>query len=241
MHRPAARRRSYLHIPRSSGRPMTGADAIHPGYGFLSEDADFAEICADHGPHVHRAPARGDGAGGRQGIARAADARRPACRCCPGRRAGRRRRRGAQEVADEIGYPLIIKAAAGGGGRGMNVVRAARTSRGLPDHAAPTAQAVFKRRRGLPRALPGGARHIEVQLVCDHHGNGVHLGERDCSVQRRHQKLIEEAPVAALSTTPRARASASAPSRGALTRRLHGRRDHGVPASTATGTSTSWR
>ncbi|HEY8340034.1 MAG TPA: acetyl-CoA carboxylase biotin carboxylase subunit [Egibacteraceae bacterium] len=191
---PAPAARSYLHIPNVIGAALkTGADAIHPGYGFLSEDPDFAEICADHGitfigprPEVMEAVA--DKAAARRLMA---DAGLP---LLPGTTSAVTTLDAARAVADEIGYPLIIKAAAGGGGRGMAIVeRPADLERAYQATRA-AARAVFKNSAVyIERYLPA-ARHVEVQVVCDEHGGGVHLGERDCSVQRRHQKLIEEAP-----------------------------------------------
>jgi acetyl-CoA carboxylase biotin carboxylase subunit len=189
---PAAR--SYIHIPSVIGAAlMTGADAIHPGYGFLSEDPYFAEICADHGvtfigPKPDVMEKVGDKAIARRLMR---DAGLP---LLPGTVEPVATIQDAQEVADEIGYPLIIKAVAGGGGRGMNVVRAAEDLERLYKTTRATAQAVFKDSAVYMERYLEAPRHTEVQLVCDNHGHGVYYFERDCSVQRRHQKLIEEAP-----------------------------------------------
>ncbi|GGM07038.1 acetyl-CoA carboxylase biotin carboxylase subunit [Micromonospora yangpuensis] len=195
---PAASRRSYLNAAAIvEAARQTGAQAVHPGYGFLSEDADFAEICADNGlvfvgppPHVMAALAD-------KSTARALM-----------QRAGLPLPQGsvqtistlahALEVADAIGYPVIVKAAAGGGGRGMTVVGSAAE---LPRAYARTraaAQVAFGDDRVYLERYLTDARHVEVQVLCDGHGNGVHLGTRDCSVQRRHQKLVEEAPAPGL-------------------------------------------
>ena len=189
---PAAR--SYIHIPSVIGAAlMTGADAIHPGYGFLSEDPYFAEICADHditfiGPKPEVMEKVGDKAIARRLMR---DAGLP---LLPGTIEPVATVQDAQAVADEIGYPLIIKAVAGGGGRGMNVVRAGEDLERLYKTTRATAQAVFKDSAVYMERYLEAPRHTEVQLVCDNHGNGVYYFERDCSVQRRHQKLIEEAP-----------------------------------------------
>ena len=228
--RPAGK--SYLHIPNIIGAAQkTGADAIHPGYGFLSEDPYFAEICADNGITFIGPEARGDGEGRRQG-----DRARPDVEGRPAAAARARSSRSApsdeaQEIADEIGYPVIIKAVAGGGGRGMNVVRTApRTSRALYQTTRATAQAVFKDSAVYIERYLEAPRHTEVQLVCDGHGNGVYFFERDCSVQRRHQKLIEEAPSIHLTDEQRAATSASAPCAGALSVGYTGAGHDGVPA-----------
>jgi acetyl-CoA carboxylase biotin carboxylase subunit len=189
---PAAR--SYIHIPSVIGAALkTGADAIHPGYGFLSEDPYFAEICADHdltfiGPKPDVMEKVGDKAIARRLMR---DAGLP---LLPGTIEPVATLQDAQDVANEIGYPLIIKAVAGGGGRGMNVVRAAEDLERLYKTTRATAQAVFKDSAVYMERYLEAPRHTEVQLVCDNHGNGVYFFERDCSVQRRHQKLIEEAP-----------------------------------------------
>src|ERR1700752_1842894 len=189
---PAAR--SYIHIPSVIGAAqLTGADAIHPGYGFLSEDPYFAEICADHditfiGPRPEVMEKVGDKAIARRLMR---DAGLP---LLPGTIEPVATLQDAQAVADDIGYPLIIKAVAGGGGRGMNVVRAAEDLERLYKTTRATAQAVFKESAVYMERYLEAPRHTEVQLVCDNHGNGVYYFERDCSVQRRHQKLIEEAP-----------------------------------------------
>jgi acetyl-CoA carboxylase biotin carboxylase subunit len=189
---PAAR--SYIHIPSVIGACLkTGADAIHPGYGFLSEDPYFAEICADHditfiGPKPDVMEKVGDKAIARRLMR---DAGLP---LLPGTIEPVATLQDAQDVASEIGYPLIIKAVAGGGGRGMNVVRAGEDLERLYKTTRATAQAVFKDSAVYMERYLEAPRHTEVQLVCDNHGNGVYFFERDCSVQRRHQKLIEEAP-----------------------------------------------
>ncbi|MEU8300718.1 acetyl-CoA carboxylase biotin carboxylase subunit [Micromonospora sp. NPDC048909] len=195
---PAASRRSYLNAAAIvEAARQVGAQAVHPGYGFLSEDADFAEICAENGltfigpsPSVMAALADKSSA---RALMRRAGLPLPAGSVEPVPTAA-----AAAEVAADIGYPVIVKAAAGGGGRGMTVVWSAAE---LPRAYAKTraaAQAVFGDDRVYVERYLTEARHVEVQVLCDGHGNGVHLGTRDCSVQRRHQKLVEEAPAPAL-------------------------------------------
>jgi len=191
---PPAPGRSYLHIPNVIGAAkMTGADAIHPGYGFLSEDPFFAEICADHeltfiGPRPDVMEKVGDKAIARDLMQKAG------LPLLPGTIEPVQTADEAREIADSIGYPVIIKAVAGGGGRGMNVVRKAEDLVRLYQTTRATAQAVFKDSAVYIERYLDAPRHTEVQLVCDSHGSGVYFFERDCSVQRRHQKLIEEAP-----------------------------------------------
>ncbi len=236
--RPAA---SYLHIPNIIGAAQkTGADAIHPGYGFLSEDPYFAEICTDEGITFIGPKPGGDGARRRQGDRARPDveggAAAPArARSTPSTRSTRR-----TTIADEIGYPVIIKAVAGGGGRGMTVVYGAEELRErLPLDARDGAGGLQGLAVYIERYLEA-PYHTEVQLVCDTHGNGVYFGERDCSVQRRHQKLIEEAP--SIHLTPEMRkdigekAVARRDCRSAT--RAPGRWSS---CSTTTATSPSWR
>src|SRR3954470_1625146 len=191
---PPAAGKSYLHIPNVIGAAQkTGADAIHPGYGFLSEDPFFAEICADHdikfiGPGPDVMEKVGDKAVARH-LMQAAG-----LPLLPGTIEPVQTAEEAREIADSIGYPLIIKAVAGGGGRGMNVVRKAEDLARLYKTTRATAQAIFKDSAVYIERYLEAPRHTEVQLVCDEQGNGVYFYERDCSVQRRHQKLIEEAP-----------------------------------------------
>jgi acetyl-CoA carboxylase biotin carboxylase subunit len=212
---PPPPRLSYLHVPNLiEAAARTGADAIHPGYGFLSEDTDFAEICTEEGftfvgpePGVMRR--LGDKARARAlmvdaGLPLLPGVVEPVTNAVDGRR-----------IATEIGFPVIIKAAAGGGGRGMTVVQDPDDFAAAFEATRATAHAVFRDDTVYVERYLAGARHVEVQVLCDNHGNGVHLGERDCSVQRRHQKLIEEAPAGQLSPRQRA-AMGEAAVRGAL-------------------------
>ncbi|MFJ1540474.1 acetyl/propionyl/methylcrotonyl-CoA carboxylase subunit alpha [Micromonospora chalcea] len=195
---PAASRRSYLNAAAIvEAARQTGAQAVHPGYGFLSEDADFAEICAENGLVFVGPPPQVMAALADKSTARAlmSNAGLP---LPPGSVRTLPTVAEAQEVAADVGYPVIVKAAAGGGGRGMTVVRSAAE---LPRAYARTraaAQVAFGDDRVYVERFLADARHVEVQVLCDGQGNGVHLGTRDCSVQRRHQKLIEEAPAPAL-------------------------------------------
>jgi acetyl-CoA carboxylase biotin carboxylase subunit len=191
---PPATGRSYLHIPNIIGAAQkTGADAIHPGYGFLSEDPYFAEICTDEGitfigPKPDVMERVGDKATARDLMSKAG------LPLLPGTVDPVQTVDEAQSIADEIGYPVIIKAVAGGGGRGMTVVYKREDLASDYRSTRATAQAVFKDSAVYIERYLEAPFHTEVQLVCDSHGNGVYFGERDCSVQRRHQKLIEEAP-----------------------------------------------
>jgi acetyl-CoA carboxylase biotin carboxylase subunit len=212
---PAASRHSYLNAAAIiEAARQTGAEAIHPGYGFLSEDPDFADICADNGlifigPRPEVMLALGDKATAR---ALMRDAGLP---LLPGSVETLATVGEAKAVADEIGYPVIIKVAAGGGGRGMTVVRSSADFARAYAQTRTVARAIFADDRVyVERYLPQ-ARHVEVQVLCDGHGGGVHLGTRDCSVQRRHQKLVEEGPAPALSAAT-LDAIAAAALRGAL-------------------------
>jgi acetyl-CoA carboxylase, biotin carboxylase subunit len=186
--------KSYLHIPNVIGAALkTGAEAIHPGYGFLSEDPFFAEICDNNGltfigPRPEVMEKVGDKAVARDLMQKAG------LPLLPGTIEPVQTVDEAEEIAGSIGYPVIIKAVAGGGGRGMNVVRRPEDLARLYQTTRATAQAVFKDSAVYIERYLDAPRHTEVQLVCDNHGSGVYFFERDCSVQRRHQKLIEEAP-----------------------------------------------
>ena len=195
--------KSYLHIPNVIGAALkTGADALHPGYGFLSEDPFFAEICANNGitfigPKPDVMEKVGDKAIARDLMQKAG------LPLLPGTIEPVGTVDEAFDIAADIGYPLIIKAVAGGGGRGMNVVRRQEDLARLYQTTRATAQAVFKDSAVYIERYLDAPRHTEIQLVCDGHGNGVYFFERDCSVQRRHQKLIEEAPSIHLSDEQR--------------------------------------
>ncbi len=186
--------KSYLNIPRIiSAAEIADVDAIHPGYGFLSENAHFASVCRDCkiefiGPSPEAMAKLGDKVSCR---ATAKEAKVP---IFPGSESAIDDIDEAVKLADKIGYPVIVKAAAGGGGRGMRVVHNEAALRSGVKAASTEAEAAFGNGAVYIEKFLESARHIEVQVIGDKHGNAVHLYERDCSTQRRHQKLIEEAP-----------------------------------------------
>ncbi|MEU2347825.1 acetyl-CoA carboxylase biotin carboxylase subunit [Modestobacter sp. NPDC049651] len=201
---PPAPRHSYLHVPNLIEAALrTGADAVHPGYGFLSEDPDFAEICEAEGLTFVGPPPEVMQQMGNKATARRlmADAGLP---LLPGVVEPVRTAEEGRRIADDIGYPVIIKAAAGGGGRGMTVVDSPGDFAEAFATTRAVARAVFRDPAVYVERYLTGARHVEVQVLCDQHGAGVHLGERDCSLQRRHQKLLEEGPAGHLSPGQRA-------------------------------------
>ena len=190
---------SYLNVPAIiSAAEITGADAIHPGYGFLSESAYLAEVCeACHirfiGPDPSVIKLLGDKARAKKAMKKAG------VPMLPGSDGPVTGEEHALKVVKEIGYPIIVKAVAGGGGRGMRVVRSAGELANALRTATREAEAAFGNGDVYIEKYLESPRHIEFQIIGDHHGNVVHLGERECSIQRRHQKLIEEAPSPALS------------------------------------------
>src|SRR6187399_288069 len=196
---PARSADSYLNVPAIiSAAEITGADAIHPGYGFLSESAYLAEVCqACHirfiGPDPSVIKLLGDKARARKAMKKAG------VPMLPGSDGPVENEERALKVARDIGYPVIIKAVAGGGGRGMRVVRAPDELPQLLRIARREAEAAFGNGDVYVEKYLDNPRHIEFQIIGDHHGNLVHLGERECSIQRRHQKLIEESPSPVLS------------------------------------------
>ena len=214
-------------------------DAIHPGYGLLSENAHFAEVCEACGlifigpspEHIRR---MGD----------KAEAKKLMVGCglpmLPGSPGPITDLAEAEAIAQEIGYPVLLKAAAGGGGRGMRVVLRPDELLKAYQTASREAEAAFRQWRDVHGEVPARPRHVEVQLLGDRHGNLIHLGERECSVQRKYQKILEETPTVALTEQA---------ARGHL-----GRRPERVPQRStttrpepwssslmATGTTTSWR
>jgi acetyl-CoA carboxylase biotin carboxylase subunit len=196
---------SYLNIPNIiSAAEISGADAIHPGYGFLSENARFAEIVESHnliwiGPKPEHIRTMGD----------KVEAKRTAgalgLPLVPGSAGGVSEFAEARKIAAEIGYPVIVKAAAGGGGRGMKVVPSEDKLESLMGQARSEAKAAFGDDTVYIEKYLGNPRHIEFQVFGDGNGNAIHLGERDCSLQRRHQKVLEEAPSPAITPEERAR------------------------------------
>ncbi|WP_018699868.1 acetyl-CoA carboxylase biotin carboxylase subunit [Amorphus coralli] len=200
---PPPARDSYLHIPALvSACEITGAEAIHPGYGFLSENARFAEILEAHGiafigPKAEHIRIMGD----------KIEAKRTAMELgipvVPGSEGGVDNYADARRIADDIGYPVLVKAAAGGGGRGMKVARSPQELENALANARAEAQSAFGDSSVYLEKYLGTPRHIEIQVLGDGKGNAVYLGERDCSLQRRHQKVWEEALSPALNTEQR--------------------------------------
>ncbi len=200
---PPAAKDSYLNIPAIlAACEITGADAVHPGYGFLSENARFAEILAEHnvefiGPKPEHIRIMGDK------IEAKRTAKRLGIPVVPGSEGGITSDVEAARVAEEIGFPVLIKAAAGGGGRGMKVARAAGELSNALSTARSEAKAAFGDDAVYIEKYLGKPRHIEIQVLGDGQGNAIHLGERDCSLQRRHQKVWEESPSPALNASAR--------------------------------------
>src|SRR3954463_5727137 len=196
---------SYLNIPNIiSAAEIVHADAIHPGYGFLSENAQFAEIVESHniiwvGPKPEHIQMMGD----------KIEAKRTAAKLglplVPGSEGAIATVKQAHRLAGEIGYPILIKAASGGGGRGMKVVASEEQIESLMSQAAAEARSAFGDDTVYMEKYLADPRHIEFQVFGDGEGGAIHLGERDCSLQRRHQKVLEEAPSPALNPEERAR------------------------------------
>ena len=237
---PAPATQSYLDVDAivAAAQAMK-ADAVHPGYGFLSERAAFARAVADAGHDLRRSDAGSDGRDGQQDRSEAPRARvRRADGAGLRRRRSDRSRRCARE-AERIGFPLLIKASAGGGGRGMRVVDDARAvRRSARSRASAKRSAAFGDDAVLLERYLRDPRHIEFQILADAHGNVVHLGERECSIQRRHQKIVEEAPSVALTPELRAEMGAAAV-RAAQVGRLHQRRHVRVHARRRRHATTS--
>ncbi len=191
---PADCNQSYLNIPRIiSAAEITNVDAIHPGYGFLAENANFAEICSDCGigfigPPVAAMKLLGDKVEARK------IAKKAKVPIVPGSEGVIPNEAEALKLANQIGYPIIIKAVAGGGGRGMRVVHNDISLRAAFNAARTEAEAAFGEGAVYIEKLIVEPRHVEVQVMADQEGNVVHFFERDCSIQRRHQKMIEESP-----------------------------------------------
>ena len=200
---PPAAKDSYLNIPAIlAACEITGADAVHPGYGFLSENARFAEILAEHnvefiGPKAEHIRLMGDK------IEAKRTAKRLGIPVVPGSEGGVTSDTEAARIADEIGFPVLIKAAAGGGGRGMKVAREPGELSNALSTARSEAKAAFGDDAVYIEKYLQRPRHIEIQVLGDGQGKAIHLGERDCSLQRRHQKVLEESPSPALNAEAR--------------------------------------
>lgn len=191
---PAISKDSYLNIPRIiSAAEITNADAIHPGYGFLAENANFSEICTDSklnfvGPTPEMINAMGNKSFAKETM------RKAGVPVVPGSDGTVETLEEAKKLAKEIGVPIMIKASAGGGGKGMRIVKDLSEVETAYTMARNEAESSFSNSEVYIEKFIENPRHIEIQLLGDSHGNIIHLGERDCSVQRRHQKLIEESP-----------------------------------------------
>ena len=201
---PPASSKSYLNIPNIIAAALTrNATAIHPGYGFLAENARFVEICNDHklnfiGPSKEAMLAMGDKSTAKKTMQKAG------VPTVPGSKGLLQDESEAIAIAQDIGYPVMIKATAGGGGRGMRLVKEKSDLIRMFQAAQGEAEAAFGNGGVYLEKFVECPRHIEFQILADSHGNAIHLGERDCSIQRRHQKLLEEAPSKVL--TPELRA-----------------------------------
>ena len=201
---------SYLSIPRVIAATRTsGADAVHPGYGFLSENPAFANACADAGVIFVGPPA-----GVMEKMGSKIEARRVAVAAgapvVPGESPGNQGNAGLHQAIERVGLPALIKASAGGGGRGMRIVRDYGDADAAIDAARREATGAFGDGTLYVERLIEGARHVEIQILADDHGHVLHLFERDCSVQRRHQKVIEESPSPALTGDLRTRMTEAA-------------------------------
>jgi acetyl-CoA carboxylase biotin carboxylase subunit len=205
---PPPSRQSYLNVPMIiSAAEITGADAIHPGYGFLSENADFAEVCRKCGltwigPPVDAMRLMGDKIRARAAMAAAGVPTLPGS-------AGLHDEAQLFEAAEKIGLPVILKATAGGGGRGMKIVWDKDKLLDAWNTGRNEAQAAFGNPEMYMERYCQKPRHIEIQVVADKHGHYTHLGERECSIQRRHQKVLEESPSVALPEEIRAKLTAA--------------------------------
>ena len=195
---PAAPSQSYLNIPSIiSVAEVAGAEAVHPGYGFLAENAKFAEICASHnikfiGPSVEAMKKMGDKVTARDTVSRSG------VPLVPGSQGIISDEAEAQKLASKIGFPIAIKATAGGGGKGLRIAGSEKEFKQLFNTARAEAGAAFGNPEVYIEKFVEEPRHVEIQILADGAGHAVHLGERDCSIQRRYQKLVEESPSPAL-------------------------------------------
>lgn len=196
---------SYLNIPSIlSAAEITNVDAIHPGYGFLAENAEFSQICSDNefvfiGPSAKIIRSMGDKAAAKESM------KAVGVPVIPGSEGILDNVEEAKKLAEEIGYPVMLKASAGGGGRGMRLVKEPSEIENAFTTASGEAEKAFNNSALYLEKFVENPRHVEIQIVADQQGNVVHLGERDCSIQRRHQKLIEESPSPAVNDELRQR------------------------------------
>jgi len=185
---------SYLNIPRIiTAAEITNADAIHPGYGFLAENADFSRICSENeftfiGPAAEIINAMGNKAQAKETMKKAG------VPVIPGSDGILENSTAAMKLAEEIGYPVMVKASAGGGGKGMRLVKEPKDMVKAFNTASNEAENAFNNSDIYLEKFVENPRHIEIQIIGDIHGNCIHLGERECSIQRKHQKLVEESP-----------------------------------------------
>ena len=207
---PAISKDSYLSIPNIlSAAEITNADAIHPGYGFLAEHAEFSRICGEHnikfiGPSPSMIASMGDKASARKSMQAAG------VPIIPGSKGLLKDQSEAEAIASEIGYPILLKATAGGGGKGIRLIESANAFAKAWSSAQSEAEAAFGNPGVYIEKYVTAPRHIEIQVLGDQHGKVCHLSERDCSIQRRHQKLIEETPSVAVSSQLRKKMGAAA-------------------------------
>lgn len=191
---PPASKESYLKIPSIlAAAEITNAEAIHPGYGFLSENAEFSRICSEHdikfiGPAPDMISAMGDKAVAKDTMIK------NGVPVVPGSDGEVDTYEEAKKICNDIGYPLIIKASAGGGGRGMRIVQEESKLKQAWDTCRNEAETAFNNPAVYIEKFVENPHHVEIQILADQHGNCIHLGERDCSLQRRHQKILEESP-----------------------------------------------
>ncbi len=192
---PAVPAESYLNVVKIiETAKEAGAEAIHPGYGFLAENADFARACAEAGNRLRRPARRRRSKRWARRRGRGRSWPRPGCRSSPARPSRRRTSSAARQQAEDAGYPVACKAAGGGGGKGFRVAMTPDDLEEAFEGAAREGEKFFSDDRVYVERYLEDPRHVEVQVLADSHGNVIHLGERDCSIQRRHQKVIEEAP-----------------------------------------------
>lgn len=207
---PAPSRESYLKIQRLlAAAEITNAEAIHPGYGFLSENAEFSRICGEHnikfiGPTPYMIETMGDKATAKETMIK------NGVPVIMGSEGILKDVEEAKVIAKQIGYPVLLKATAGGGGRGMRIVEKEEDLKKMYDSASAEAEAAFSNAGLYMEKFIVKPRHVEIQVLGDQHGNVIHLGERDCSLQRRHQKVLEEAPSPILTPELREKMGAAA-------------------------------